>query len=84
MYTTNCYYYRYGKEDYVDTNTKEFDTLDKAMKYAIKYAKRYATGIRFISVEVLDNKGNVVYEILQDGRTFVNGKEVEKLWKVSL
>lgn len=74
MYTTNRYYYRYGNEDdYVDITTKEFDTLDKA----IKYADRYATGIRFVSVEVLDEDDNVVYEILQDGRTFVNGKEVK-------
>lgn len=74
MYTTNRCYYRYGNEDgYVDINTKEFDTLDKA----IKYAERYATGTRFVSVAVLDSDDNVVYEILRDGRTFVNGEEVK-------
>lgn len=71
MYTTNRCYYRYGNDDgYVDIKTKEFDTLDKA----IKYAERYATGTRFVSVVVRDSDDNVVYEILQDGRTFVNGE----------
>lgn len=70
MYTTNRYYYRYGKEgDYVDMTTKEFNSLEKA----INYAERYATGIRFVSVEILDENDNVVYEILQDGRVFSNG-----------
>jgi|GEM_PF-2858088 len=74
MYTTNRCYYRYGNEDgYVNITTKEFDTLKKA----INYAERYATGTRFVSVVVLDSDGNAIYEILQDGRTFVNGEEVK-------
>lgn len=64
MYTTYRSFFRYGNEsDYVDITVKEFPTIEKA----ISYAHRYAKGIRFCSVEVEDENGEVVYELMADG-----------------
>lgn len=60
MFNTCRWYFRYGNEgDPMDCTFKEFDAMDKA----IKYARRYATGIRFAGVEIEDNNGNLLFEI---------------------
>lgn len=62
-YTSYRYWYKYGNEDDpIECTDKEWDNLDKA----IAYAHRYATGIKFESVEIEDENGKVVYRILQD------------------
>lgn len=70
MFTTNRFWLKYGNEDdVVECTSKEWDTFDKA----ITYCRRYATGIKYVSCEILDEKGNVLYEdIAGVGETFYN------------
>ena len=61
MYTTKRYFLRYGNEDdVVDVTTKEFVDFEKALRYA----RRYTTGRRFLSVEILDDNDNMLYEFV--------------------
>lgn len=60
MYTTTRFFYPHGIEgESMDCTFKEFETLEKA----IKYANRYTTGIRFAGVQVEDVNGKLIYEI---------------------
>lgn len=59
MYITNRYWLKYGNEDdIVECTSKEWYTFDKA----IAYCRRYATGIKYVSSEILDEKSNILYE----------------------
>lgn len=64
MYTTCRYFYPHGIEgESMDCTIKEWDSLEKA----IDYCHRYTKGIRFSSVCIEDEKGDIVYEILASG-----------------
>ena len=70
-YMTSRYFYPHGIEgEAMDVTYKEFDTIEKA----IKYAHRYNKGMRFAGVQIeeitTDGKlGNMVYEITSDNET---------------
>ena len=60
MYYTTRYFYPHGIEgEEMKYTSKEFDTFEKAQKYAHRYAK----GVRFAGVEIEDEEGKVIYEI---------------------
>ena len=60
MYRTIRYWFKYGNEgDEIECTFLEHKTFEKALKYA----ERYATGIRFAGVEIEDEEGNTLYEI---------------------
>ena len=82
MYMTSRYWFKYGNEDdELECTTLFHETLDKA----INYAHRYAKGVRFASVTVEDEEGNILYEICDCGaevfdyREEVKEKEEQKL-----
>lgn len=76
-YTTYRYWFKYGNEDDpIECTTKEWDNLDKA----ITYAHRYATGVKFDSVEIEDENGKVIYRITSD--SLVEDFRNEKLEEV--
>jgi len=63
MFTTIRHFYPRGIEgEAMDCTCKEFETIDKA----IKYANRYAKGLRFAGLQIEDEAGNMVYEITSD------------------
>jgi uncharacterized membrane protein YkoI len=67
MFTTTRNFYPHGIEgERMDCTFKEFNTIEKA----IKYAHRYAKGLRFAGVQIDDENGNLVYEITSDMETF--------------
>ena len=76
-YFTTRYFYPHGIEgEAMDCTYKEFDTIEKA----IKYAERYTRGLRFAGVQVEELKddgklGDLVYEITSDNETFDYRKE---------
>lgn len=80
-YTTVREFYKYSYEHgETDMTFKEWDSLDKA----IAYAHRYAKGWKFIAVTVEDEDGNIVYEILNSGADtfdYRDKKEVEESTK---
>lgn len=80
-YTTVREFYKYNYEHgETDMTFKEWDSLDKA----IAYAHRYAKGLRFVGVTVEDENGNVLYEILNHGADtfdYRDKKEVEEATK---
>lgn len=60
MYTTTRFIFKYGHEwDGMDCTLKYWDSFEKA----IAYAYRYARGIKFAGVTIEDENGKVVYEI---------------------
>lgn len=62
-YTVTRFYYPHGIEgESMETTVKEFDTLEKA----IKHAHRYAKGIRFAGVWIENQSLELVYEITSD------------------
>lgn len=62
-YTTTRFYYPHGIEgESMKTTVKEFDTLEKA----IKYSQRYAKGIRFAGLWIENQSLELVYEITSD------------------
>ena len=64
MYITNRSWLRYGREDdYVEITTLEHETFEKALKYA----QRYARGIKFVNCTIEDEQGNILYEISDYG-----------------
>jgi uncharacterized membrane protein YkoI len=66
MYTTIRHWYKYGNEsDTMECTFKEFETIEKA----IAYAHRYAKGIKFAGIQIEDEKGNTVYEITSDSES---------------
>lgn len=67
MYSTTRYYYPNGIEgESMQCTFKDFDDIDKA----IKYCHRYAKGLRFAGVKVEDEKGNAIFEITSDFEPF--------------
>lgn len=74
-YTTIRYFFPHGIEgEAMDCTFKEWKDLDKA----IAYCHRYSKGRRFASVEVEDEKGNVIYELNADGKVADNREQTEK------
>lgn len=72
MYTAYRHFYPHGIEgESMDCTFKEFDTIEEA----IKYADRYARGLRFAGVQVEDENGNIIYEITSDSNVFDYRKE---------
>jgi len=75
MYTVFRSYFKYGKEDdEVELTVKEFDTEEKA----IAYAHRYAKGNRFCSATIEDDGGNTIYEILNYGSVTYDYRQKDK------
>lgn len=75
MYKTIRYYNPHGDEyEDVSCTVKEFDDLTKA----VAYCHRYARGVRFVSVEIEDEQGKQIYEILSDGTVTMNLPEFLK------
>lgn len=66
FYTTRWYYPHGIEGENMQITDKEFDDIEKALKYAHRYNK----GIRFAGIEIEDEKGNMVYEITSDGDIF--------------
>jgi len=63
MFTTIRSFYPNGIEGESMNNTfKEFDEIEKA----IRYAHRYAKGLRFAGVQVESEDGTLLYEITSD------------------
>ena len=63
MFITTRFFYPRGIEgESMDTTVKEFDSIEKA----IKYSYRYARGIRFAGVQVETEDGKLMYEITSD------------------
>lgn len=75
MYITSRHWFKYGREtDEMECTTLYHETLDKA----INYAHRYAKGVRFASVTVEDEKGNILYEICNCGAEVFDYREEVK------
>lgn len=75
MYRTIRYYYPHGDEfEAMECTVKEWDDLTKA----VAYCHRYAKGVRFASVEIEDEQGKQLYEILSDGTVTMNLPEFIK------
>jgi uncharacterized membrane protein YkoI len=67
MFHTTRHFYPSGIEgSKMDCTFKEFDTIEKA----IKYAHRYTKGLRFAGIQIEDEKGNLIYEITADQDVF--------------
>ena len=67
MYTTTRFFYPHGIEgEEMDNTVKEFETIEKA----IKYAHRYNTGVRFAGLQIEDENGKLVYEITSNNDTY--------------
>ena len=63
MITATRHFYPRGIEgESMDCTLKEFGNVDNA----IKYAHRYAKGLRFAGVQIEDENGKTVYEITSD------------------
>jgi uncharacterized membrane protein YkoI len=63
MFSTTRHFYPNGIEgEGMDCTFKSFDSIEKA----INYARRYAKGLRFAGVQIEDESGNTVYEITSD------------------
>jgi septation ring formation regulator EzrA len=74
MYITTRFYYPHGIEgEEMKTTVKEFDTIEKA----IKYAHRYNSGVRFAGIQIEDENGKLVYEITSGNDTY-DYREEEK------
>ena len=72
MYMTSRHWFKYGREtDEMECTFLEHETLDKA----ITYAHRYAKGVRFASVTVEDEEGNILYEICDCGTKVFDYRE---------
>jgi uncharacterized membrane protein YkoI len=72
MFTTTRHFYPHGAEgEAMDCTFKEFNDIEKA----IKYAHRYAKGLRFAGIQIEDESGNIVYEITSDFEVIDSRKE---------
>lgn len=61
---TDRYWFKYGNEDdKVECTTKSWNTFEEAQAYAFRYAK----GIKFYYVEILDENCNVLWRYNNDG-----------------
>jgi len=75
MYTTTRFFYPHGIEgEEMDNTVKEFETIEKA----IKYAHRYNTGVRFAGLQIEDENGKLVYEITSNNDTYDYREELQK------
>lgn len=64
MFITNRSWFKYGnEEDEVEVTTKYHETFEKAYSYA----KRYATGRKFVSCSIEDENGKLLYDIFDCG-----------------
>lgn len=71
---TTRWYYPHGVEgEDMEITNKEFDDIEKA----IKYAHRYNKGTRFAGIEIEDEEGNMVYEITSNGDIFDHRNKVK-------
>lgn len=67
MYTVNRSWFKYGnEEDEVMITTKEYPTFEKALQYG----ERYRRGVKFVSYEIEDENGKLIYEEFADGKVF--------------
>lgn len=67
MFTATRFFYPHGIEgESMDNTVKEFDDIEKA----IKYAHRYAKGIRFAGVQIESEDGTLLYEITSASDVF--------------
>jgi uncharacterized membrane protein YkoI len=63
VFTATRHFYPRGIEgEVMDCTFKDFDTIEKA----INYANRYAKGRRFAGVRIEDKDGKLLYEITSD------------------
>lgn len=63
LFATTRHFYPNGIEgEAMDCTFKEFSEIEKA----IKYAHRYAKGIKFAGVQIEDESGKILYEITSD------------------
>lgn len=63
MFTVTRFFYPHGIEgEAMNYTSKDFTDIEKA----IKYANRYAKGKRFAGVQVEDENGKMFYEITSD------------------
>lgn len=75
-YTTVREFYKYNYEHgETEMTFKEWDSLDKA----IAYARRYAKGLKFVAVTVEDENGNVLFEILNHGADTYDYRDKEEV-----
>lgn len=64
MFITYRRWFKYGnEEDEVEVTTKYHETFEKAHSYA----KRYATGRKFVGCSIEDENGNLLYDIFDYG-----------------
>jgi hypothetical protein len=67
MYITTRFFYPHGIEgEEMQTTVKEFETIEKA----IKYAHRYNTGVRFAGIQIESEDGKLLYEITSGNDTY--------------
>lgn len=67
MFSTIRHFYPHGIEgESMDCTFKEFDTIEKA----INYAHRYAKGVRFAGVQIEDENGKLLYEITSNSEIY--------------
>lgn len=72
MFRTIREFYPHGIEgEETQCTFKEWETLKKA----VAYARRYSSGLRFVSCTIEDEQGNIVYELLADGRETWDNKD---------
>ena len=64
MFTTYRHFFPHGIEgEAMDCTMKEWESLEKA----VAYCHRYAKGVRFDSVYIEDEDGELIYEITSNG-----------------
>ena len=63
MYLTTRFFYPHGIDgESMECTIKKFERMDKA----IKYAHRYAKGLRFAGLQIEDEDARLLYEITSD------------------
>ena len=63
VYTATRFFYPHGIEgESMDNTVKDFEDIEKARKYAHRYAK----GVRFAGVQIESENGKLLYEITSD------------------
>ena len=74
---TDRYWFKYGNEwDEVECTTKVWDSFEKAQAYAYRYAK----GVKFYYVQILDENCNLLwsYNYMSEEEDFRESKETQK------
>lgn len=82
MFNVTRFFYPHGVEGESMGNTrKDFEDIEKA----IKYSHRYAKGIRFAGVQIESEDGKLLYEITSGSDTFdYRTKESSSVLKVEI